>query len=169
MKQLPAARYPFFCIAALRQNPLTLRDRTMCDCLLPSSLSQLGATNGLATTKMRTNTGCLKQVRMHCISANMLNKAGTLHQDTCTFLLAKGNTIQRIFKSPNQRAPDLGHLAMCRSSPIHSESYISDSISEARAASAITQSQCGCIVAVRNLGQTYPQSGAQGQKISRFP
>ena len=54
---------------------------------------------------------------------------------------------------------------MCRSSPIHSESYISDSISVARVASAITQSQCGCIVADRNLGQTCPQSRAQGSKF----
>ena len=112
MKQLPAARYPFFCIAALRQNPLTLRDRTLCDCLLLSSLSQLGATNGLATTKMRTNTGCLKQVRMHCISAIMLNKAGTLHQDTCTFLLAKGNTIQRIL-NPRTNAPLTLDISLC--------------------------------------------------------
>ena len=54
---------------------------------------------------------------------------------------------------------------MCRSSPIRSESHSSDSISRARAARAITQSQCGCIVADRNLGQTCPQSRAQGSKL----
>ena len=61
---------------------------------------------------MRTIYGCLKQVRMHCISANTLNKAGTLHQDTCTFLLAKGNTIQRIL-NPRTNAPLTLDISLC--------------------------------------------------------
>ena len=78
----------------------------------------------------------------------------------------QGQYYTKDFKSPNQRAPDLGHLAMCRSSPIRSESFLHDSISRACVARALTQSQCGTD---RNLRQTCPQSREQSSKIPESP
>ena len=97
---------------------------------------------------------------MHCISANTLNKAGTLHQDTCTFLLAKGNTIQRIL-NPRTNAPLTLDISLCVVAAPFIQN-LTDSISGARAARAITQSQCGID---RNLRQACPQSRAQGSKL----
>ena len=78
----------------------------------------------------------------------------------------QGQYYTKDFKSPNQRAPDLGHLAMCRSSPIRSESFSTIRFPGARVARASTQSQCGID---RNLRQTCPQSRAQGSKIQESP